>query len=255
MKPADDEGPLAKERPLLRRSVGLLVLGVAVLVGLGVWWAVSGAGSDRRAPRRGRFLGLDGVLYDVGIPPWYYLVGAVALALVAALGASSIEKRVANWARTSELPSRLPLSPRRVMAETRGVFAGPVTVTVLIPAHNEEDRLGATLASLAEQVPPPDRVVVVADNCTDDTVGVAERMGAEVFETVDNVHKKAGGLNQALKKLLPEQGDNDLVMVMDADTVLDQGFLAEAVRRMTDDRALMSIGGLFYGEDGAGLIG
>lgn len=131
------------------------------------------------------------------------------------------------------------------MAETRGVFAGPVTVTVLSPAHNEEDRLGAALASLAEQVPPPDRVVVVADNCTDDTVGVAERMGAEVFETVDNVHKKAGGLNQALKKLLPEQGDNDLVMVMDADTVLDQGFLAEAVRRMTDDRALMSIGGLF----------
>jgi poly-beta-1,6-N-acetyl-D-glucosamine synthase len=44
-------------------------------------------------------------------------------------------------------------------------------------------------------------------------------------------------------------------MVMDADTTLDEGFLAAAVRRLTDDRALMAVGGLFYGEDGAGLIG
>jgi cellulose synthase/poly-beta-1,6-N-acetylglucosamine synthase-like glycosyltransferase len=44
-------------------------------------------------------------------------------------------------------------------------------------------------------------------------------------------------------------------MVMDADTMLDQGFLASAVRRFTDDRGLMAVGGLFYGEEGHGLIG
>jgi cellulose synthase/poly-beta-1,6-N-acetylglucosamine synthase-like glycosyltransferase len=44
-------------------------------------------------------------------------------------------------------------------------------------------------------------------------------------------------------------------MVMDADTTLDDGFLEAAVRRMTDDRALMAIGGLFYGEQGKGLLG
>ena len=44
-------------------------------------------------------------------------------------------------------------------------------------------------------------------------------------------------------------------MVMDADTTLDDGFLDAAVRRMTDDRALMAIGGLFYGEQGKGLLG
>ncbi len=58
-----------------------------------------------------------------------------------------------------------------------------------------------------------------------------------------------------LADLLPGQGDNDLVMVMDADTTLDAGFLEAAVRRMTDDRALMAIGGLFYGEEGSGLLG
>ena len=55
--------------------------------------------------------------------------------------------------------------------------------------------------------------------------------------------------------MLADLGDNDMVMVMDADTTLDQGFLAAAVRRLSDDRALMAVGGLFYGEDGAGLIG
>ena len=44
-------------------------------------------------------------------------------------------------------------------------------------------------------------------------------------------------------------------MVMDADTTLDEGFLAVAVRRFTDDRALMAVGGLFYGEEAAGLLG
>jgi poly-beta-1,6-N-acetyl-D-glucosamine synthase len=149
----------------------------------------------------------------------------------------------------------MPLAPKLLMDQTRGVFAGPVTVTVLIPAHNEERSLPATLESLFAQSHRPERVVVVADNCTDRTAPIAEAAGAEVFVTVDNTGKKAGGLNQALAQILPGQGDNDLLMVMDADTTLDDGFLSEAVRRMTQDRALMAVGGLFYGEDGFGLIG
>ena len=97
--------------------------------------------------------------------------------------------------------------------------------------------------------------MVVADNCTDSTVAIARRSGVEVIESVGNVHKKAGALNQALTQILPGQGDNDLVMVMDADTTLDDGFLAAGLRRFTDDRALMAVGGLFYGEQGAGLLG
>jgi len=96
---------------------------------------------------------------------------------------------------------------------------------------------------------------VVADNCTDATVEVARRVGVEVVESVDNTHKKAGALNQVLRRLLPTLGDNDAVMIVDADTRLDDGFLEAAVARFTADRALMAIGGLFYGEDGAGVLG
>jgi cellulose synthase/poly-beta-1,6-N-acetylglucosamine synthase-like glycosyltransferase len=44
-------------------------------------------------------------------------------------------------------------------------------------------------------------------------------------------------------------------MIMDADTILDDGFLETAAARFTSDRALMAVGGLFYGEDGAGMLG
>jgi cellulose synthase/poly-beta-1,6-N-acetylglucosamine synthase-like glycosyltransferase len=128
-------------------------------------------------------------------------------------------------------------------------------VTVLIPAHNEEASLPQTIASLKSQSHRPERIIVVADNCTDATVLVARDAGVEVLESVGNTKKKAGALNQALKVVLPQQGDNDVVMVMDADTQLDDGFLANAVARFVDDRALMAVGGLFYGEQGHGLIG
>lgn len=97
---------------------------------------------------------------------------------------------------------------------------------------------------------------MVADNCTDGTVEIARASGVEVFETQDNRDKKAGGLNQVLDELLPGMGPNDAVLVMDADTEFaDDRFLEAARRRMTDDRALMAVGGLFHGEEGHGLLG
>ena len=180
---------------------------------------------------------------------------AVGLAVLFALGIASAERVVADRSRRSTDARRHPLAPITIMAANRGVYAGPVTVTVLVPAHNEEASIGATLDSLINQTRPPERVIVVADNCTDKTVDVALARGVEVFETVDNIHKKAGGLNQALAELLDGLGDNDCVMVVDADTVLDPRFIEVGARRLTDDRALMSVGGLFFGEGVGGLLG
>jgi hypothetical protein len=60
---------------------------------------------------------------------------------------------------------------------------------------------------------------------------------------VDNVDKKAGALNQVLKALLPELGENDTVMIMDADTVLRHGFLTSAVKHFEEDRQLLKVQG------------
>ncbi|WP_198554432.1 glycosyltransferase family 2 protein [Nocardioides alpinus] len=236
--------------------MGLAIIGTAGLGAAALWVAIAqGDPEAGQRPSEGVLFGIWRVFYDTEMPAPRVLLAAVGVALLLAAGVAGLERRLLDRARRSEDSDRMPLAPKLVMAQTRGEYAGPVTITVLIPAHNEEGCISETLASLLSQSLPPARVVVVADNCTDATVRLAEEAGVEVFETVGNTHKKAGGLNQSLARVLPGQGDNDCVMIMDADTTLDPGFLEGAARRLTDDRALMAVGGLFYGEDGFGLIG
>src|SRR3569833_2831273 len=71
-------------------------------------------------------------------------------------------------------------------------------VTVLIPAHNEANQITDTIASLKSQHRRPDRVLVIADNCSDATEGLAQLCGADVIGTRNNRHKKAGAQNQNL---------------------------------------------------------
>jgi cellulose synthase/poly-beta-1,6-N-acetylglucosamine synthase-like glycosyltransferase len=195
------------------------------------------------------------VLYSLQAPAVTVMAAAALIALAMAGGIALLDRRAANRYRRSGDAGSTPLAPRVVMERTRGIHAGQMTVTVLVPAHNEEASLPATLESLRWQTHAPHRVVVVADNCTDRTAELARLHGAEVIETRGNTAKKAGALNQALREILPGHGDNDAILVMDADTRLDPRFLQVALRRMSDDRALMAVGGLFLGEEGHGLIG
>ncbi len=237
------------------RFIGVVIFGAAAGAAALLWMAVSAAGpAAGEAPTDGLLFGTWNVLYDTKAPTPRTIFAAVALALFFAVAVALLERRLTTKSRRSANPRIGPLAPRLVMAATRGEYAGPVTITVLIPAHNEEASLDATITSLRSQSHPPERMIVVADNCTDATIAIARHAGVEVIESVDNVQKKAGALNQALVTILPGQGDNDVVMVMDADTQLDAGFLEEAVRRLSDDRALMAVGGLFYGEDRPGLL-
>ncbi|HWV50238.1 MAG TPA: glycosyltransferase family 2 protein [Microbacterium sp.] len=242
---------------IFQRTVGLAVI-VIVLLGAGLlWWGI--AATDPPTlwhPAHLTLAGIWQVMYSTELPNLAVLATALGIALLLVLFVVVSERVVASrYRRAGAEVTKLTLAPRAVMERTRGVFAGEVTVTVLIPAHNEEASLPGTLRSLQQQSVPPTRVIVVADNCTDGTVRVARAHGADVFETVGNTHKKGGALNQALADLLPELGDNDTIMVMDADSQIGDGYLAEAVRRFTDDRALMSVGGLFEGEEGHGLLG
>ena len=136
----------------------------------------------------------------------------------------------------------------------RGTGRAACRVVVLVPAHNEEAGLPAALDSLWQQTRRPDRVIVVADNCTDGTAAVARANGAEVFETVANVDKKAGGLNQALAILLDLLDPTDHVLVMDADGALSPTFVEVALHEL-EDETVGAVGGVFWGEPGHGLVG
>jgi biofilm PGA synthesis N-glycosyltransferase PgaC len=126
-------------------------------------------------------------------------------------------------------------------------------IIVLIPAHNEADRIAAAIEALGRQTWRPAEVIVITDNCTDATADVATRCGARVLASHNNKDKKAGALNQALDALLPVVDGDDMILVQDADTVLVPRFVAVARRELL--RGAGACGGVFYGEPGGGLLG
>jgi biofilm PGA synthesis N-glycosyltransferase PgaC len=238
-----------------QRLIGLLVLSVAVIAFLVISFTLQTVDITlTQPPTSTTVFGWLPITYSWQVPPIYAAIAAVTVGILIVVTFVGLELRDLNLARRSHDKLHKKLSPWVLMHSTDGVFHGDVTVTVLIPAHNEEALVGATIDSLMAQDRKPERVIVVADNCTDRTVEIARGRGVEVFESVANEYKKAGALNQALAKLLPNLGENDTVMIMDSDTVLRQGFIKAAVKHFVQDRGLSAIGGLFYGEDRKGFL-
>jgi len=128
-------------------------------------------------------------------------------------------------------------------------------IAVLIPARNERAGIGAAVAGLHAQTRRPDQIIAVANNCTDGgaTREAARDAGAWVLDLHGIKGKKAGALNRALDEVLPHLADHDLVLIQDADTVLNPRFIESAVAAM--NRRVGAVGGVFYGEPGGGLLG
>ena len=111
-------------------------------------------------------------------------------------------------------------------------------LSVVVPAHNESASIASTIESVLSQDRTPDELVVVCDNCTDDTAEIARRYPVRVVETVGNTERKAGALNQQLALLLPSLDAEDVVMVMDADSTISPDFLETALGLLEDDGAM-----------------
>jgi Glycosyltransferases, probably involved in cell wall biogenesis len=104
---------------------------------------------------------------------------------------------------------------------------------IFISARNEQGVIFELLDSLTSQDYPKDRydIYVVADNCTDNTAGVAREHGAYVFERED--HEQVGkgyALNYLYAKVkeLKGVGYYDAYIVFDADNIVDKEFFREA---------------------------
>jgi len=101
-------------------------------------------------------------------------------------------------------------------------------VTVILPVHNEAQRIEAKIANMLAFDYPHDRlqVVVIGDGCTDDTLERAEKAGREVV----SIHAlparagKAAALNAGL-----ERASGEIVVFTDAGILLDRGALASLV--------------------------
>ncbi len=106
-------------------------------------------------------------------------------------------------------------------------------LAVLVPAHDEAAGIFATLSSIRPQLKPTDRLLVVADNCTDATADIARCCGAEVIERQQaDLRGKGYALDFGLKHLASDPPQ--VLVVVDADCTLDEGclrYLAEACVR------------------------
>ncbi len=121
---------------------------------------------------------------------------------------------------------------------TTGDPSSATNFVILIPAHDEALTLPTTLQTIkalrykgdtAQELLPI--VVVVADNCTDNTAKAARDAGVIVLERHDkSLPGKGHALNWAITLLLQKYDRNQFnaLVIFDADTIPDASFLEEA---------------------------
>lgn len=121
------------------------------------------------------------------------------------------------------------------------------TIAIFIPAWNEEKGVGRTIESIRAQVLKHNVIVsnilVLANNCTDNTVAVAEQYMDDSEAPVYVIDlpvcpgKKAGAMNFGYAWLLANNAVPTFVYTMDADTVLEEGALQGLVDAFSEFRS------------------
>lgn len=132
----------------------------------------------------------------------------------------------------------LALAVLALLARGRPRGRGAVTrpeprLAVVVPAHDEAELIARCARSLLAQSYPRDRydVVVVADNCRDDTAEEARAAGARVLVRDEpGLRGKGRALRWAMDRLLSGPWPPDAIVVVDADSVAEPGFLEGLVR-------------------------
>ncbi|MGL4882413.1 MAG: glycosyltransferase family 2 protein [Waterburya sp.] len=96
--------------------------------------------------------------------------------------------------------------------------------TVLIPAHNEAEQIEEVLEVLLQQTTPQDEVIVIADNCHDNTAELARATGVTVLERENLTHR---GKGYALDYAMQQIKDNppEALVILDGDCIIEPNTL------------------------------
>ncbi len=142
------------------------------------------------------------------------LLTALGVAVFAIVIFFAAEVAASFFRRASEAP---PAGPR-----------GPIAV--VIPAHDEEAGIAATVSAARAQLEAGDRILVVADNCSDKTAAAARAAGAEVAERLDAEHRGKGyALQHGVDQL--RASPPETVVFLDADCDVAPGAIDRIARR------------------------
>ncbi len=98
-------------------------------------------------------------------------------------------------------------------------------VAILIPAHNEAVSIGTTLSHLPRSRNA--RIIVIADNCTDETAAIAREHGAIVLQRRDLSHRGKGYALDYGLQYLKSGNPPDVVAIVDADCIVSPGTIEQ----------------------------
>lgn len=108
-----------------------------------------------------------------------------------------------------------------------------ITVTILIPALNEEEALPATVANLAVMRPAPDEILLVDGGSSDATVEIATRAGFRVLQAPKR--GRGAQINHGVAAAL-----GTVVCVLHADTTLPRNAVAVIRSTMANERIALA---------------
>lgn len=111
------------------------------------------------------------------------------------------------------------------------------SVSVLIPAYNEEKTIEATIKSIQAQTYPISEIIVVDDSSTDRTGEIAKNLGVKVVRTPKNSGTKVRAQNFGLQFV-----ETEVVVTVDADTILDPKAIELILPALADGKTLSVCG-------------
>ena len=186
------------------------------------------------------------LLLAVSIPLPFLNVKLLGLIVIAAgLVKARAPQRASSWLRRNRRPGtrggqklgRLEQRGGHRRAGADQLAGDRFTVTVIVPAYNEEDGIRQTLNALMQQTDRPERIIVVDDCSQDNTGPVAREYGVEVLRPPHNLGSKAKAQNYALPCCA-----TDLVLAVDADTILAADYVERIKRPFEDPRVVIAAG-------------
>ncbi len=92
--------------------------------------------------------------------------------------------------------------------------------TILIPAHNEAEQIKDVIEALLQQVTEQDQIIVIADNCHDNTAELAKSTGVKVLERENLIERGKGyALDYAIQQIKHDQPE--VLVIVDGDCMIE----------------------------------
>ena len=114
-------------------------------------------------------------------------------------------------------------------------------ISVILPAHNEEKSISNTINSLLKaSYPSKKEIIVVDDGSTDSTAKIVKEFSKNNRD-VRLIQVKHGGKSNAIN-FAAKLASNDVIVVLDADSMVDTDSLKEIVKPLADEKVGASTG-------------